>query len=128
MNSFDASSALQKLCQANRRRAAGSFSLSSIAFSTWAIKVSERSTSPADGGLDSALSYASRMRAASSKSPRSSSFFAMFRVLFSTSVEFIMNSACGATTVELRSPLGVDGSGRSNAWNISYSELRTTGR
>ncbi len=47
---------------------------------------------------------------------------------FKTSVAFIRNNACGATTVELRSPFGVEGSGRSNAWNISYIELRTTGR
>ena len=32
---------------------------------------------------------------------------AIDRVHFSTSVAFIMNSACGATAVELRSPLGV---------------------
>jgi len=52
----------------------------------------------------------------------------MARALLRTRVEFNMNSACGAITVAFRSPFVTAGSGRSKAWNISYIELRTTGR
>ena len=107
---------------------AASVSCCSMAFSTWAMKVSARSTSlgcgrPRQrpliylrgcGGIVHAVfsKQLVRHRARRLQHQRA----------------FIMNRACGATTVELRSPLGVDGSGRSNAWNISYIELRTTGR
>ena len=111
--------ALQKLCHACARRSSSLDTRSSKASATFATNVSARSISPGLGSLARTRSYVSRTRPASSMSVRSSNRSAMRLVWRSTSEPFIMNSACGATTDDARSPFGVEGSANSNAVKTS---------
>ena len=125
MNSLDASSALQKLCQA-RLRLSDPLRLHCL-FHLRAMKVRRGRSLPAGEAAKARAHSFADAAASSSRPARASSSVRHFAACFSITELFIMNSACGATTVELRSPFDVDGSGRSKAWNISYIELRTTG-